>query len=302
MKKFIYKILIFFSFVSIIDFGYGKMCEYLRDHARGGTTGKVHYIRELCNEDIILMGSSRMQHHYIPSIIHSCTGFSVYNAGIDGNGIILQYGILNLVLDHYQPKIIIYDVSRFDMYKDDNTKYLDYLKMYYPNEVVMDICESIDTMSKIKLRSSLYRYNSKLFQLLIDVFYVDSNHDNGYVPLKSNLKNVKMSSPDDESIDSLKLYYFKSFVSFCKERKIPLIVFCSPTYKKYVNSDYYKPIKTLCEIEHVPYYDYSEYEPITETIDYFSDITHLNDKGAQLYTTKVSRVINEIVEKYGDSK
>ena len=68
MKKYLIKIALFFAIVAVVDLGYGKVGDYLRDHAKGGVAAKVHYICEECNDDIIMMGSSRMQHHYVPQI------------------------------------------------------------------------------------------------------------------------------------------------------------------------------------------------------------------------------------------
>ena len=50
MKKFLIKIALFFVIVAVVDFGYGKIGDYLRDHTRSGVSEKVHYICEQCDE------------------------------------------------------------------------------------------------------------------------------------------------------------------------------------------------------------------------------------------------------------
>ena len=56
MKKYLLKIALFFVIVAVVDFCYGTICDYLRDHAKGGIAAKVHYIIEDCHEDVIMMG------------------------------------------------------------------------------------------------------------------------------------------------------------------------------------------------------------------------------------------------------
>ena len=82
---------IFFAIVAVVDFSLGRTFHFLQARA-GGITGAEYYVCEKVTEDIIIMGSSRASHHYVPEIISEELGMSCFNAGRDGNGIILQYG------------------------------------------------------------------------------------------------------------------------------------------------------------------------------------------------------------------
>ena len=151
MKKYLLRITLFFIIVAFVDIAFGKVCDYLRDHTNGGFSGNIHYICEECRDDIIMMGSSRMRHHYVPQVFEDSLGMSCYNAGIDGNGIILSYGFLQMILQRYSPKLIIYDVTGFDMYVDDNAKYLEMLRPYYDKSGISDIFCDVNPMERWKM-------------------------------------------------------------------------------------------------------------------------------------------------------
>jgi hypothetical protein len=75
MKKFLIRICIFTFIIVFVDTFIGFVSEYLREHAKGGSTANNYYIAENCTDDIIILGSSRSTHHYIPKIFVLWLGF-----------------------------------------------------------------------------------------------------------------------------------------------------------------------------------------------------------------------------------
>ena len=132
MKKHLIKILLFLLIIVAIDVLTGLVCSRLTAMARGGDTARNEYICNGTSEDILVMGSSRAIHHYNPAVIDTVTGMSCYNCGQDGNGVILNYGRLHMILQRYRPRVIIYDVMpEYDLLAgDDNRKYLGWLRPY----------------------------------------------------------------------------------------------------------------------------------------------------------------------------
>ena len=291
MKKFLIKIALFFAIVAIVDLGYGKVGDYLRDHAKGGMAAKVHYICEECNDDIIMMGSSRMQHHYVPQVFEDSLGMTCYNAGMDGNGILLSYGFLEMMLERFHPKRIIYDVSSFDMYTDDNTKYLDYMKPYYWNEheSVAGIFRDVDGMERWKMLSSLYRYNSKLFQMIGDNMHPLSNLEKGYSPLYRTM-DYDPPMPSGEAKreeDCLKIQYLRKFIVKAQENDVELVFVASPTWHGLYKTSFNTPILSLCDELNVDFMDCFYDSIICSSHEYWSDGTHMNDKGAQAFSNEL---------------
>lgn len=297
MKKFLAYTLLYISIVAVIDCCFGLTCRYLNSHSKGGDTRDRYYIAKQSSEDILMMGSSRMHHHYVPAIVEDSLHMSAYNCGVDGNGIILSYGYLLMITERYRPQLIIYDISGFDMYEDDNKRYVDLLKQYYKEPGIIDILTSLDKKERIKLLSSLYRYNSQFFPLLKDYFVSSSSSQKGYAPINKELQETPTDiyvNDNNFVPDSLKLSYVRKFIEKCEEEGIQLIFCSSPFYGKTPDSTYNDPLKDICSEKNVPFLDFSEDEEINGDFRYFSDAVHLNEKGSILFTRKLVSALKKL--------
>ena len=163
MKKFLFKILLLSIIIFVTDKSIGCIFKFLQHHSKGGDTGTMEYIANNMNEDILIFGSSRAIHHYDPRIIADSLLESCYNCGRDGNGIIFSYGMYQLFKDRYTPKVIIYDImDEYDLLKNDNEKYLDWLRYYYNKSEIDSIFITVNSNEKYKMISQMRRYNPKI--------------------------------------------------------------------------------------------------------------------------------------------
>ena len=298
MKKYLIKIALFFAIVAVADYSYGKICDYLRDHTKGGFSGNVHYICDQCNEDIIMMGSSRMRHHYVPQVFEDSLGMTCYNAGIDGNGIILSYGFLEMILQRYSPKLIFYDVTGYDMYVDDNTKYLNLLKPYYYKAGIDSIFYDVQASERWKMMSGMYRYNSDLFGLIGDNIHPLQQFDKGYWP-SFKVMDYEPKEPNlskQSLVDSLKLEYVAKFIDLAEAKGVQLIFSASPTYFGAIQTDYHVPVKAICESKGVLFVDNYYDKKICGSKEYWADATHLNDKGANLFSSNFATLTKKVIK------
>ncbi len=170
MKRFVLRVGVFFLIILAFDVLFGKAFDYLAFHAKGGDNRRNNVICNEVNDDILIFGSSHALHHYNPIIITDSLGMSCYNCGQDGNGSILNYGIYQLIIQRYHPKVLIYDIMpSFDLLAgEDNHKYLGNLRPYYNRKGIPEIFESVDDTEKYKMRSQMYRYNAKFVQIVSD--------------------------------------------------------------------------------------------------------------------------------------
>ena len=90
MKKIIYKLIILLAIVIAFDQGYGKVCNYLVEHPKGGSGYLDKYICDSTTADILIFGSSKAKNQYDPEILEDTLGMSVFNCGTHGMGIIYQ--------------------------------------------------------------------------------------------------------------------------------------------------------------------------------------------------------------------
>lgn len=296
MKKFVLKVLLFFALVVAMDFAFGYVFSWLRTHAKGGSTANCEYIANRCEDDIIILGSSRATHHYIPQIIEDSLGMSCYNCGEEGNGIVLAYGRFKMLTNRYKPKLIIYEMTPgYDYVKSEsNSKYLGYLRQYY-NDVDMKqlFCDFGGQWVSIKMRSKMFQNTSKLLPNVIDnIIFRDNNM--GYVPLNGNIKaGLKLNPEPELEVDSLKLTYVEKLILEARESDIPLVFVVSPKYKDGSDMSKYQPAIELCEKYGVPFLNYKDYHPIASDSCSFQDISHMNHFGAESYTNMfVGKIID----------
>jgi hypothetical protein len=293
MRKYLLKILLFFALVAAVDFVFGRVCGYLASHPQGGLTANLRYICEASHEDILMLGSSRMQHHYVPGILRDSLGMSCYNAGIGGNGIILSYGLMEMVLERYSPRIVLYDVSSFDMYADDNSRYIDNLKPFcLDHPELMEILTDVNPAEKWKIRSGLYRYNSQFLALLGDYLRPSQSLDNGYWPLQGVMDyEPELPHGPLTDVDPLKMNYLSKFIDLCRSHGVTLFFIASPSYFGALLPADNDPAKHLCEASGVPFLDYYADSLLCSSKAYWADAVHLNDAGAQVFTRKIAGVL-----------
>lgn len=294
MKKYLLKIVLFFGIVAVVDFGFGKTCEWLQLHAKGGQMKSLTQTALVQEADVVIMGSSRANHHYVSSVLTDSLGMSVYNAGVDGNGIVLASGLYAMMTSRYTPKVIIYDVEpAFDInvYSEDgnNTRYLGSLRPYYANDKVKDIITRVDPVERYKDISSMFRYNSKIFDLLKDQFVVGGYVEDGFVPLQGTMtKEPEIKSKGESSqTDEMKLEFMEEFVAELSKSDIRLIVTASPKYGA-TTSGVFEPVKEICNKYGVEFWDYY-CAPEFQKLEFFKEQMHLNEAGAKYYTAFLSQ-------------
>lgn len=291
MKKYITHILLFFLIVSLVDIVAGRFGDFLQSHANGGATMRTNSFVSKDIHDVIVMGSSRAHHHYDTPFICDSIGIDIYNAGYDGNGVVLAYGFLSMVLERYSPKLIIYDITpNFDIYEyqpdNHNARYLTILKPYYDNPEVGGIMKDISYEEWLKCHSGLIRYNSGLARSLMDKVGLQGVDDCGYAPASGALEDDRKENASlSNTIDPIKLRYVEQIISLSRQNDIPIVFVASPWYGA-TDSEILNPIKDICKKREVPFWDYFTDSEFCDR-ELFNDPGHLNNKGARLFSKKI---------------
>lgn len=297
MKKYILHILLFFAIVVAIDFCFGKAFDYMVSHAKGGNTKETYDLLMKDQYDVIIMGSSRATHHYIPQMIEDYLGITCYNAGADGNGIVLMYGRYKLMTNRYNPKLILYDVEpAFDIVEyaedDHNRRYLASLKAYFFQPGIKDIYTDVNWSEGIKNYSGLFRYNGDYFNHLRNYLTAMPVSNKGYLPLKGKMsKEPKKEEASIQILDSLKLSYIRTLVSDAKSRGIKFVFVASPKYGADPVS--VQPVKDIADALEIPFWDYTD-APKFQKWEYFKEPMHLNDEGARVFTSLIATKLHSI--------
>lgn len=302
MKRLVRNLLIFVGVVVVIDVCYGFVCGYLQGNAKFGGTAKRMYVAKKSTEDIMMFGSSRMMHHYVPRVISDSLGMTCFNAGEDGNCIILAYGYLQMIMKRHVPKLVIYEIFSYDIKEDDKSKYLSLLKPHCDDPDVKELVCSVFPDERFKMLSSLYRYNSIMPLLLAANVGGATEYQNGYEPLRG-VMDYEPDAPILHEIkeDTLKLRLIKDFISLCHKHDVPVVFCVSPSYKGY-HTDVYDKVKRLCESEGAYFWNYFDCKEIVNGRSLFQDQMHMNDAGARKYTSIVVQRLKDVVLTGGKRK
>lgn len=286
MKKYIARIFIFFAIMISLDVVVGYLSDYLVENAKSGATLKNEYICEKTKEDILIFGSSRAVHHYNPLIIQDSLNMTCYNCGYDACGIITAYGLLRTLYKHYTPKAILYEVTpKYDCLEGDNSSYLGPLKLIYSKSDIEDVFENVSYNEKFKMKSGMYRVNTKFIQLVTDNVKNEKSIMQGFLPIDGKMNyEPKIVAPDKhENYDNLKVFYLNKFVELCRSNGISLVFMVSPSYKMTSDAELEYMVR-FAEKNNIPFINYYCYKPITENKEFFYDGVHMNKTGADEYT------------------
>lgn len=299
MRNFLIKIAFFFIAVAMVDVLFGFACQYMNDHSKGGGVKSRYYVCKESNEDVLVFGSSRAKHHYVPAIIEDSLGMTCYNTGEDGNGIIYCYGVLKMITQRYSPKLIIYDVAGFDIFEDDNMKYLDLMKPYYYEPQIDSIFWSVEPKTRLMMLSNLYRYNTTCLRVLGNYIHPINCYPKGYCALHKIMNyEPAINRFKPRNVDSLKIKYFEKFIQLVQAKDIKLICCVSPSYKAPKENPLYESIICLCSQYDVPFINYESDPEISIDKDCFEDRIHMNDTGARKYTSKLMDYVNIVMNNH----
>lgn len=295
MRRFIIKILIFFSICGTLDILVGYASNYLQKTSKGGLTQKDEFIKSKMNADIVIMGSSRASHHYVSNLMADSLDCSVYNAGMDGKGIIMNYGVLLEIIRRYNPKTIIYDLTPdFDWNKGDNEKYLSHLRQAYDIVGIDSIFWNVNSNERIKMLSKSYRANSLVPHLIYDNVVAKIDTMNGYIPIwgiyhPTDPKKEKEKNSEERNIDQLKAIYLQQFINQCNERNINLVFAISPILKSSKSMFIYG--KEIAKKNNIKIIDFHNMKCTFDEEKLYQDNVHLNNAGANKYTLEIIKYL-----------
>ena len=133
----------------------------------------------------------------------------------------------------------------------------------------------------------LYSPNSLVYKKLNWGGYLSLIRDNIPRLIFEMKESASPQKPPIKASDDINVRYLLKIASYCKENNIQLILIRTPHYK-YYKKPFEAELRKLLENElaGVTFWDYADY-PLKD--DEFGDFTHLNYKGAKVF----SRVIGE---------
>lgn len=299
MKKFIIKFVIFATVILVIDFVAGCVLGILQHKAFDNNPLRFEvramYAIEQADSEVDIIGASDASHSYISNLIADSLGLTTYNYGKDGCFFIYQNCLINLMLEHHTPKVIIWEIGKecLSIAENEDREWQsikDFYPYYQDNKYCKDLIDSRGKFQSIYMLSGLYRFNSSLLTIAEPFLFNDVVDDkaNGYLPLPNegyNYPEYRVLGKAVDNVDNEKIEILKGTLDKCKEKGIKVIFCFSPKF----NSDnaegtlQYEELKRIANQNEVSLIDYRNKAPFNTDATLFKDNAHLNDKGARLY-------------------
>ena len=269
----------------------------LKTYARSGMYGKINYLKHPDTE-ILILGSSRAHHHYNSVLIGNQLKMKCYNAGMDGQSIYYSYLVGKKAINNSNVKLVILDVSPnifADPLSEQKLKVLLPFRKEYPE--LLEILSLHDKFAGIKSKFNLYNYNSKLLVILKGINDKGDSLNYGFTPLNdiSNSINIPISNNTFyDQYDHNKIIYFEKLINQLSINNIKVAVVISPMYAIDYNSKSDTPIfQEICRKYQVSFFDFSMDSLFTGNKELFKDQLHLNGKGANIFSDKLSSLIRD---------
>ncbi|MEG1564168.1 MAG: hypothetical protein RR365_10650 [Bacteroides sp.] len=304
MKKFIKGLLFIILITVIVDRGAGYAFQYFYRITTTTDENKITATILNTHAPILFMGSSRCHHHYIPSIIGDSLQCDVYNAGLWGmRNIYFQYGLLCNTLERYHPRIILLEIHPID-YLQTPYSGIERVSSLAPFINYSSGCDEVlkeaNLYYKCKL-SCLYRYNSEWANVLMGNLSKRSQEkDKGFKPLVTQLDTLHQQIEPESFFfppDERKIHYLHAFINKCKSEKIDLIFLYSPMYATHEKTNLFHIPDSLAQQENILFINHYRLEGITGHTEYYADFGHLNERGAEKYSSIIATELKKYLIK-----
>lgn len=300
MKRFIKNIILF----GITLLGFLIVCDAITTYAfHQKNTRKYAVWNDILHTDIdadiLIMGNSRAWCMYSPAILDSVLGTNTYNIGFDGSCFDRQAARYD-IYRHYQstkPKCIIQNVEYFTLDKTEGyerEQFMPYMMYPYFRNRIQDAAG----FSFGELYIPMYRY-------YVNNFYEDYNQfdyvvTKGYYARDVDWDGSKLDAaePYEQKVDSNSLHLFIEYIKRTKQQGIQLILVIAPSYKAVRNvvlnmDEIHQLYYNLSEKYNIPLLDYSD-SYLSQDTAYFYNASHLNNLGAELFSTQFAHDIDSL--------
>jgi hypothetical protein len=305
MKKFILKgILFFLVMVSVaysLDYAISSGLKQMQDY-RFQTWNDI--VNSKINADVIVMGNSRAFSHYVPSVFDSVLQVNSYNLGIGGHPFNVQYLRYKLYEEHNtKPALIIQNIDFLTLNQSVIGHEREQIFPFVSDCILRNNLQDYGfTFGEIYF--PLYRYfgypmviKNGLFEFFGFKHYNSQSSYKGYRPETGNwddteLNKLKTIEPD---MNPVTIRLFDEFLSHCKMNNIQVVLVNSPIYYKATlklnhKEQYNSLIKGFSKKYNIPYFDYTN-DPICNDSTLFHVAVHLNQQGAEKFSTKLANDI-----------
>jgi len=286
--------------VFIFDLAIGKTLRHFYFTETSGLHYRTTYSIDSTKADILVFGSSRANHHYVPEVFEDSLKMSFYNTGRDGNTILYNLAVFKSIIKRYTPKIIIFDLMASELnYNIQSYDRLSSLQPYYfQHSEIQDIVKLRGPFESFKLGSSIYPFNSSITTIIVGNlgFNKKRKGDNkGYIPLFGSIMDTNLTRSENYIInyDTTKIQALNYITKTCKSKNIKLVFIQSPFYARGKTNASTQLIAEIANNNGSIFFNYLNDPIFIKHPGYFKDINHLNNDGAIYFSTIIAHSLLE---------
>ncbi len=252
----------------------------------GSLYSNVNHALLKSKPDVLILGSSRANHSYVPSVLSDSLGLTCYNAGVDGHGMVMSYSIYKSICERKKPKIVLLDM----WYTQWHDTHMDDMRSFY--DVSTGVKEVIDSLNdwreSSKMKFSLYKYNGTIDRIIKCYINGDVNSD-GYLPLNNtpNKDNIVTINRDDLEYNDLSWSLLQKIIDDCADNNIKFVMVFSPTLIVQDN-EFMQKVEGIANKNKIPYLNYNKNDYYLSHPELFKDLKHMNDNGARVFSKEIA--------------
>lgn len=300
MRKLFTNIAIVLVLVAAVDVLAGVALDWLRDHSPDGRYYKTKYSLEACNEEVVVIGSSRGEINYVSQIIEDSLGLPCWNASRGGQGTPYFRAIQEGILARYTPKVVILNIDDNDLETPPNYEHAGVLRPFYQSHPeIRPILDQTSRYECLLLRSRLYAYNSSFYYLIRPYFIQGldgKTSDKGWKPrldkMEAEIGGAIEPEPEKMPLDPEAVALFDTLINKFQQRGCKVFMAVSPNFGRSVGaSSSIEYLRKTSRERGIPLFVHSNDTAFITRPEYFVDPEHLNVEGAQLYTRTLIRQI-----------
>lgn len=295
MKKAIIWILAVVAALVVVDILFGYVMKRFTQSAAsigGDYRMSDHVLKEDTLENLLVIGSSVALNSLDTKMIEDSLGISAYNAGSNGQNMPYYLAIAETVIDRPGLETIVLGVADNAFTNTGAGSRINFLVPYYKaGYPAIDKClENRSARDRIMYKSSLYRFNTIWFRILLYQFVEPGvKGKNGFIA-----KDIPAFFPKktvvekDDTLTTERRDEFERLISICKEKNKRLIVCFPPRFEeRRLTTSLEKYLqKRAAGGDFELWYDVTA-SPFSSDSTLFHDSEHINYRGADIYTKMI---------------
>jgi hypothetical protein len=234
------------------------------------------------NYDVVFLGSSRVNNHFVPNIFND-KGYKTFNFGITRSRLDESALMLKLMVErNYKIKNLILQVD-LNINTNDHSEAIRSLFMPYihQSEIIRNHYKNIDEYNEL-LYIPFYRYMNYDARIGFREMYQSAIHkktnaleNEGFNALAEN--KGKLIPADLSKYYPKRNIAYEEIKAICKKNNINLIAITTPICINTINREYFDKIKLV-------YPEIRSFENAVTDDKYFSTCGHMNKAGAVEFT------------------